>query len=218
MFKKILSAILVVSMILTLSVSLFSCKEKEGNKDNTQQGNNDQNGENTQPEKILYTVTVVDEEGNPIKNVKLDFNPKGGITIPFPTDKDGKAAYKTDKELTVTVKEIPNGYSYDKLNVEQKFGGDNTLTVTLITLAPFVIRVVDQNSNPIEGVLVQMCDEAGSCRMPTETDAKGEATYRYEEGNFHAQLTSIPDGYSVENPDEYYNFVNGVATITLTKN
>lgn len=215
MLKKILSAVLIVSMLLTLSLSLFSCKDNE---DKKQDNNQSDVGTDNTPEKVLYTVIVVDDEGNPVKGVDIEFSPKGGMAIPFPTDKDGKAAYKTDKELSVAVKEIPKGYSYDKMNVQQSFGSDNTLTITLTTLAPFIIRVVDQDGNPIEGVLVQMCDEAGSCRMPVDTDENGEASYRFEEGSFHAQLTTLPDGYSVDDPEAYYNFVDGVATITLTKN
>lgn len=217
MLKKILSTILVLSLIMTLSVSLFSCKDDEKEENNQQNDQGNAETDNT-PEKVLYTIIVVDDEGNPVKGVEIEFSPKGGMSIPFPTDAEGKAAYKTDKELSVAVKEIPGGYSYDKMNVAQKFGSDNTLTITLTTLAPFIIRVVDQDGNPVAGVKVQMCDEAGSCRMPVSTEENGEASYAYEEGNFHAQLTVVPDGYSVENPEEYYNFVDGVATITITKN
>lgn len=215
MLKKILSTILVLSMVLTLSVCLFSCDDDKGNTDgeNSNQGSTD-----TTPEKVLYTITVVDEEGAPIKGVEIEFAPKGGTAVPFKTDAEGKATLKTDKELSITVKKIPTGYSYDKINVSQKLGSDNNLTITLTTLAPFIIRVVDQDGNPIAGVKVQMCDEAGSCRMPVETEANGEATYRYEDGSFHAQLTSLPEGYSVDDPEAYYNFVDGVAVITLTKN
>ena len=213
MLKKILSTILVLSMILTLSLSLFSCDDDKGN-EGTEQGNEDVN---TTPEKVVYTVTVVDEEGNPVKGVDLAFTPKSGIAIPFPTDSEGKAAYKTDKELTVTVTEVPAGYSYSKIGVAQKFDG-NSMTITLVKLAPYVILVVDQDGNPVANVQVQMCDEGGSCRMPVRTDANGHAEYQFEEGTFHAQLTSVPEGYSVEDKDAYYNFVDNVATITLTKN
>ena len=216
MLKKILSAVLVLSMLLTLSLSLFSCKDDEEDK-KQDDGQSDVETDNT-PEKILYTVIVLDDEGNPVKGVDIEFSPKGGMTVPFPTDAEGKATYKTDKELSVAVKKIPKGYSYDKMNAQQQFGSDNTLTITLTSLAPFVIRVVDQDGNPIEGVMVQMCDEAGSCRMPRGTDENGEAFYSFEEGSFHAQLTNLPDGYSVDDPAAYYNFVDGVATITLTKN
>ena len=217
MFKKILSTILVLSMILALCASLFSCNNKDKGNDNVTEQENQGNNDTTTPEKVNYTVTVVDEEGTPIKGVGITFTPKSGTAVPFPTDADGKSSYKTDKEITVTVTSIPEGYAYDKLNVAQKFDG-NSMTITLTILAPYVIRVVDQDGNPVAGVQVQMCDEGGSCRIPVRTDVNGQAEYPFEDGVFHAQLTSVPEGYSVEDEGAYYNFVDGVATITLTKN
>lgn len=209
MLKKIISLVLALTMMASISLCFVSCDNDKDENEN--QGNNP-------PEKTTYTVTVVDGEGNPVPGVNLTFTPKGSTAIPFPTDSEGKASYKTDKELTVTVTEIPTGYSYDKLNVAQSFGADGTLTVTLTALAPFVIKVVDQDGNLISGVKVQMCDSAGSCRMPRTTGEDGTVSYPYEEGDFHAQLTAgAPDGYTVDDPAEYYDFVDGVATITLTK-
>ena len=66
-----------------------------------------------------------------------------------------------------------------------------------------------------------MCDDTGSCRKPVTTNAEGKGSYAYEEGSFHAQLTNglsaLPEGYTVAEPDKYYSFVDGVATITVTK-
>ena len=70
---------------------------------------------------------------------------------------------------------------------------------------------------PVAGVIVQMCEESGSCRMPTTTDENGEARYTFEEGNFKAQLSEIPDGYTVDDAEAKYAFVDGVATIKLNK-
>lgn len=209
--KKILSSILILAMLLTASVCLFACNgDDEGN-----EGGGEGNGE---PVKINYTVTVVDNEGNPVRGAKLTFSPKGAAAIPFPTDVEGKASYKTDKELTVKVTEIPEAYEYDKLNVEQSFDSEGKLTITLTKRAPFVIKVVDQDGNPVAGVKVQMCDSAGLCKIPVTTDENGEGFYDFQEGDFHAQLTNgAPNGYSVEDPDRYYDFEDGVATIRLTK-
>ena len=186
-------------------------------------GNNDQSGDGGNGDtdtKITYTVTVVDPDGNAIKGAKVSFNPKGASAIPFTTDKDGKASYKTDKELTVTVTSIPTGYEYDKLNVAQSFDKDGKLTVTITIPEPLVIKVVDQYGNPVADVAVQMCDDIG-CRMPTATDENGIATYPYEDAEVKAQLSggleALPEGYTTNNPNEYYYFENGVATITVTK-
>jgi hypothetical protein len=204
--KKILSLILVFAMMLCL----VACK---GN-DNPPEGGGDQNKD----EKTTYVVTVVDNEGNPIPGVSVIFCPKGGVEMPWPTDAEGKASQKTSKEMTAKLTELPVGYEFDKLGQTLQFDTEGKLTITLTALAPFIIKVVDQDGNAISGVKVQMCDAGGSCRMPTTTGADGTASYPFEKGDFHAQLTTLPEGYSVEDQDAYYDFVDGVATITLTKN
>ena len=165
--------------------------------------------------KTTYTVSVVDTEGNPIAGVEVTFCPKGGTEMPWPTDAEGKATMKTSKEMTVKINEVPIGYKYNKLGQTLDFDTNGNLTVTLTVLTPFVINVIDQNGNAISGVKVQMCGADGSCRMPINTDVDGIATYPYEYGYFYAQLTTLPDGYSVEDIDAYYDFVDGVATIVL---
>ena len=73
MLKKLLSMILVLSMILTLSISLVSC----GGDDNTDNGNGENNGDKSEtPVKVTYTVTVVDQNGDPVKDVMINFYPQ----------------------------------------------------------------------------------------------------------------------------------------------
>lgn len=208
--KKIICLILAVTMLMSMSLFLFSCDDGEDNNDDT-----------NKETKVTYTVTVKDADGKAIKGAFVTFSPKGSNPVPYLTDKEGKATFTTDKELTATVTTVPKGYEYDKLGVAQSFGADGTLSVVLTKAAaagdPFVIKVVDEQGNPIANVRVQMCDTTGTCRKSITTNAKGEAEYAYEEGDFHAQLTELPDGYTVDNEEAYYDFVDGVATITLTK-
>ncbi len=214
--KKLLMLVLSVMLVLSMTAALASCK-----KDDTP---DEDNGDKPE-EKTTYTITIKDEDGAPIKDAKVTFKTASGSEMPFKTDAEGKASYKSKDTVKVTVTEIPSGYECDKLGKEQSFGADGTLSVTLKKLPPYVILVVDDEGNPIANVKVQMCDEAGSCRMPVTTDAEGKAYYPYEKGNFHAQLTvtegtevsDLYPGYTVDDPAEYYNFVDGVATIELTK-
>lgn len=199
-----------VAAVILIIVLIFALAP-----DNNSNPGGEQGGENAVT-KITYTVTVVDQDGNPIAGAKVAFAAKGGTAIPFPTNAEGKASYKSDKEVTATVTEIPAGYEYANLNVAQTLSSEN-LTVTITKLAPMVIKVIDKDGNPISGVTVQMCDTAGSCRIPITTGADGTASYNYEEGEFHAQLTVVPDGYTVDDPSAYYDFIDGVATIELTK-
>lgn len=217
MLKKILSTILVLSMILTLSVTLFSCKDK-GNDNTGEQGNND----NTTPEKVTYTVTVVDQDGNPVKGAIVYFYPKGGVEMFYPTNENGATeGYKTDKEMSISVMTVPAGYEYDKLNEKQKVDAkDGKVTITVTKKAAegtnYTIRVVDQNGNPVKGAMVQMCESAEVCLTPILTDANGEAVYTQPEKEYKAAITNLPEGYE-STTTGYTYFEDYVATIVVNK-
>ena len=209
--KKILSLILVLVMML----SIVACGGKD-NKPNT----NDGEQQGTTDTKVTYVVTVVDEGGKAVEGAVVSFTTKGGSPIPFPTDSEGKASYKTAKELTAAVTAVPSGYEYAKLNQKIDFDKDGKATITLTKKAeeaPYVIKVVDQNGNAVEGVIVQMCDDAGLCLIPTATNEEGIATYKYQEGNFHVLLNTLVDGYTVDDMSVYYYFTGREVTITITK-
>lgn len=216
--KKIISALLMVSLMLSMSMLFVSCKDKGDG------GNGD--GGNGGDGKVNYTVTVVDSDGTAVKGVKVTFI-TSKMEMPWTTDADGKASYKTADTVKVKVTSVPAGYTYAKLNQEQSFGSDGTLTVTLekIDLPDWTIRVVDQDGNPIEGVDVQICSNV--CLRPQPTDADGYVVYENFEGDFHAMISAIPDGYTEGDGDGYdetqqkpfYNFdSDNLAIITLIKN
>ena len=209
--KKILSLILVLVMML----SIVAC----GGKDKTPDTNDDQQ-QGTTDTKVTYVVTVVDTDGNAVEGAVVSFTTKGGSPIPFPTDSEGKASYKTAKELTAAVTAVPSGYEYAKINQKIDFDKDGKATITLTKKAeeaPYVIKVVDQNGNAVEGVIVQMCDDAGLCLIPTATNEEGIATYKYQEGNFHVLINTLVDGYTVDDMSVYYYITGREVTITITK-
>ena len=222
MFKKIISAILVVAMLLTLSVALFSCKDKKNDeKDDTPKEETPDNTQDTGNGKTKYTVTVVDEDGNPVEGVEITFHFESGTDMPFDTDENGQVSQNLSSKVKASVTDLPKGYTYDKMEEEQSFDANGKLTITIAKeeeKAPLVILVVDQYGNPIQGIDVQACDSEGACRIPTTTDAEGKGYYSYEDTELHAKLSSkLPEGYSVADPDQYYDFVGGVATIVITK-
>ena len=209
--KKILSLILVLVMML----SIVAC----GGKDKTPD-TNDGEQQSTTDTKVTYVVTVVDTDGKAVEGAVVSFTTKGGSPIPFPTDSEGKASYRTAKELTAAVTAVPSGYEYAKLNQKIDIDKDGKATITLTKKAeeaPYVIKVVDQSGNAVEGVKVQMCDDAGLCLIPTATNEEGIANYKYQEGNFHVLINTLVDGYTVDDMSVYYYFTGREVTITITK-
>ena len=202
--KKILSLVLVFAMMLCL----VACNDK----DKTDKGNNP-----PADEKTTYVVTVVDSEGNPIPGVHVTFCPKGGTEFPWNTEADGKATQKSSKEMTARIDKVPTGYEFDKLGQTLEFDSEGKLTVTLTARAPFVVKVVDQDGNPVAGVVVQVCNDS-TCVPMGSTDANGEAKRPSMNGSYAAKITELPDGYSVEDIEAYYDLVDGKVTITITKN
>lgn len=214
--KRNISAILAIIMVLSLSLCMFGCNN------GTEDGG--ENGGNQTPTKKTYTVTVVDEDGNAVKGAFVAFTAEGANPIPFETDADGKASRTSDKNMTINLVSIPSGYESDKVGSVLTPDADGNVTVTLKKAAvadPYVILVVDDNGNPVAGVTVQMCSLAGSCRTPVVTGEDGKAEYPFEEGEFKVQLTGgmagVPEGYTIDNPDDNFYFDGKLCTITLTK-
>lgn len=227
MLKKLLSLILVLSMLMTLSLSLVSCggdDENDGGSNNdegTNDENKDDNKEDETPKKVTYKVTVVDEDGNPVKGVSIIFSPKGGIPTPFKTDENGLAPFVTDKELTVSVGSVPAGYEYDTAKTHT-FDAEGKLNIVLTkkveTGTKYTIIVVDQNGAPVVGAKVQMCESEneGICRVPVDTNENGEGIYTVEEKGYKAAVTFLPEGYE-KISDGYTYFDNYVAKIVVNK-
>ena len=195
--KKILSIILAAIMLLTMGLSLASCDGEQGT-------------EQPKDEKITYTVTVVDEEGNPISGAEVTFN-----GVPWDTDAEGKAKYKTDKKVTAEITYVPSGYKYDT-SKKISFDENGNATVTLAKMPPYIVKVVDQDGNPVAGVWVQMC--ANACiPFSKPTNESGETSAPYVEGEYRANITELPKGYTVDNIGDYYDFVDGEVTVEVTK-
>ena len=206
--KKIISMILATAMLLAMSVCLFSCDDE------------------TETSPKTYTVTVVDENGNPVKDVVITFTTKSGESDMKVTKADGKLTYEPAEKFTASVTRVPNGYKDDLVGQTISFDEQGNATIVInknITEAvkeDYVILVVDQDGNPIEGISVQMC--ADVCVDVKETNAEGKVSYNVTPKDYKAQLSyfsaaELPDGYTVDDITAKYEFVDGMATIVLTK-
>lgn len=80
------------------------------------------------PSKVTYTVTVVDEEGNPISGATVQLCVGDLCKLPSPTNADGVATFEFD-EAEYTVKVTVSGYTgEDHYEFPE---GSSELTVTL---------------------------------------------------------------------------------------
>ncbi len=217
-------AVAVIVAIILLIVLL------PGSGNNGQNGDNGDNGGNAGGEtetKVTYTVTVVDQNGDPVKDAMINFYPQGGTSFFYLTNENGVTdSYRTDKQVTASVLSVPDGYEYDKLSQKQSFDKDGKLVITVIKDegAMYTIRLVDQDGNPVVGAGVQMCIPGGACvPFDTLTDENGEVSRTKTGGGYEAQITSLPEGYTDVTGGEYQPFSGDAesgftVTIVVTKN
>ena len=169
-------------------------------------------------EKVRYTVTVVDQYGNLVDGVSVEFVADTSLTW---KTKSGVAEYNTTKEITAAIiTKIPAGYSYDNLGKELYFDSTANIKITLTSnKSPVSVKIVDQDGNAVAGVTVQVCEtgEGGSCVGLGETDENGVATKVIKNADYKAQITILPEGYTVEDISAYYPLENGEVTIVVTK-
>lgn len=75
----------------------------------------------------------------------------------------------------------------------------------------YTVTVVDEQGNPVSGVMVQMCLDA--C-IPAITNAEGVATWSLEEADYQVSFVNIPEGYAQD--ANKYSFESGSYELTLT--
>ncbi len=124
----------------------------------------------------------------------------------------------TPNDTTTTT--APNNSTTTTPNNTTTAPNNTTTAPTNSTIAPkpvtYRIRVVDEEGNPVQGVMVQLCKETCAPKM---TNADGWAEYNNDvEDGYHAQFTMIPAGYELPEGKEMstsYDFESGQTEITL---
>ena len=75
------------------------------------------------------------------------------------------------------------------------------------------VKVVDEQSNPVPGVMVQMCLD--TC-FPSLTGEDGVATFVMDEADYKVSFASIPEGYTADGEEFYFEDDSTEMTICLT--
>ncbi len=87
------------------------------------------------PTKVTYTVTVKDQDGNPVADVEVQMCDDSGCKLPSPTDANGVVTFSyTASNYHITLVSIPDGYSYADGDATTQYDfpdGSTELTVTV---------------------------------------------------------------------------------------
>jgi hypothetical protein len=144
--KKFLIIALTIVLMLTF---LVACNDDtpevpDNNNDKTEQPDNNQpadpddgkEDEPVKPAKVTYTITIKDQDGNPIAEVEAQICVDGVCKKPNVTDENGVVKFSMDdpgdSTLSLQINEggSPAGYEYptEKIAIE---AGQTEITVTL---------------------------------------------------------------------------------------
>ncbi len=82
--------------------------------------------------------------------------------------------------------------------------------------ALYTLVFVDQNGEPVEGVIANICDD--SACTPMTSDANGVIGFVYPSFAYHIQVIKVPDGYTYDTTQEsYLAEAGGVTEFAITK-
>ena len=82
--------------------------------------------------------------------------------------------------------------------------------------ASYKLTFADEEGNPVEGVIANVCDDT-SCQ-PMTSDENGVVEFQAVPFAYHIQVISVPEGYEFDTSAEYYTEeAGGEMSFTLTK-
>lgn len=79
----------------------------------------------------------------------------------------------------------------------------------------YKVTVVDDEGNPLEGVMVQLCKDM--C-FPAVTNAEGVAEFSQPEDDYHVSVASMPVGYEYSSDVREFFFEEGSYELTIVLN
>lgn len=169
-------------------------------------GEDDGSEDEEQAEKIIYSVTVTDENRAPISGatVYLDVD---GTSVPLATNASGVAATKLVPGTYAVTLKFPSGYTGNTSNFTLTEAIPNVsikLDKKEVELTDYTVTVVDASGAPISGALVAMGGSQGY------TDANGQIKLTLDKDTYTAYV--IADGYV----DGSFAFAAGTTTLTAT--
>jgi hypothetical protein len=76
----------------------------------------------------------------------------------------------------------------------------------------YTVTVVDEQNNPLSGVMLQLCLD--TC-VPGRTNENGVAEFFLEEATYKVTLLTMPEGYDYSSEEQEWYFPEGENTMTV---
>lgn len=161
-------------------------------------------------EKIPYTVTVKDAQGEPIPNVSITVAAEGEPAH-FATDATGVAVMQLPAGTYTCTFTVPEGYDPVE-NTEFALTAENTdyeitLTKTVIIMHDYVVTVADEKGGAVSGTKVKI----GSTVVTTGSD--GTAVFQLEQGSYTVTIQELPEDYTAA--EDAYPFPEGETALRI---
>lgn len=84
------------------------------------------------------------------------------------------------------------------------------------TSATYTFTCVDQNGDPVTGVMINVCTDESCTPMPV--DENGVLSFESMPYEYHIQVILVPDGYEFDKTQEFYTTLEGgEMVLTMTK-
>ena len=185
MLKKIILLILICTLGFSAALSLTSCDDNEDTGDTGDTGD-DGTGAQTS-EKVIYTITVVDEAGVAVKGAVVKLFQEGGEAFERTTNGEGRTVASLVGASKVQLVSVPEGYfmSDSQINTQIALTGKaHTITVANAT---YKFTVKDTNGSIYPGAEISLYAYSGgevdttSAVATATTNASGVA-YAYLAG------------------------------------
>ena len=167
-----------------------------------------------------YTVRYEDQDGNPVAGVTFQITDDS--TTLFTTEEEGQVTWWSWPTVCdIQTIEIPAGYEGDTESVYtiSEEGGILVLTLTRVSSSgqsDYVVRYVDQDGNPVAGVMCQVCDDKTCSLFPS--DENGECRFTLDPYAWEIHTLRVPEGYEGDTETvTYASPEGGEIVFTLNK-
>ncbi len=102
---------------------------------------------------------------------------------------------------TTDESKVPSDADVSKTESKEESKEASKEESTPASLPEFIVTVVDEDGNPVSGVMVQVCNE-GTC-IPALSNAEGKATLNVTVGaGYTLKVPSVPEGYEYKGESE----------------